>query len=217
MAVYLDAGYINFGVESNSKDWKPEAFADYKIFIEKVYQGLKTRFPDIPLFVSFMVAMEPAYLENARQLEPYTDLITISAYPYSYIGSPVYGSTSPKLIPEGLFPSFADINPGKPFAVAETGYIAQDLDLSMMHKKGTEQWQADYIDYLFEFCRQRKAKFIIWFCAYDYDAAVNTFKALGLSQELVLLWKDTGFYDEKQRGRLSLLSWKKWFNLELVP
>ncbi len=213
----LHADYINYGVESNSGDWDAIDFEEYKQFLSMVHSKLKIIYPDKPFFLSFMVTPDPKFLVNAKQLEPYSDWITISAYPYSYIGSPVYGSSSPSLIPDGLFQSFVDINTAKPFAVAETGYIAQDLNIPAMglNKEGNPQWQEDYVNYLFDFCQKNHAKFIIWFCAYDYDAAVNTFNAIGYSQELVLLWKDTGLFDENLVQRPSYSVWKEWLKLPI--
>ena len=213
LADQLKADYINFGVESNSGDWNAIDFEEYKQFLSMVHDKLKSIFPDKPCFISFMVTPDPKFLTNAKQLEPYTDWITISAYPYSYIGSPVHGSSSPALIPGGLFQSYADINSAKPFAVAETGYIAEDLNLTGLSKEGNLQWQEDYVNYLFDFCQKNNAKFIIWFCAYDYDAMLNTFQAIGYTQELVLLWKDTGLIDENLVQRPGFSVWKQWLKL----
>jgi len=213
LAGQLNADYINFGVESNLGNWEASAFEEYKQFLSMVHDKLKTIYPDKPCFISFMITPDPTFLTNAKQLEPYTDWITISAYPYTYIGSPVHGSSSPALIPSGLFQSFADINSAKPFAVAETGYIAEDLNLTGLNKEGNAQWQEDYLNYLFDFCQKNHAKFIIWFCAYDYDAAVNTFSALGYTQELVLLWRDTGLIDENMVQRPGFSVWKQWLKL----
>ena len=213
LAAELQANYINFGVESNSKDWDAGAFEDYKFFLDQVHIRLKALFPDTPCFISFMVSPETAFLEKAKELEPYTDWITLSAYPYSYVGSPVHGSSSPDLIPSGLFQSYRDINTAKPFACAETGYIAEDLSISVINKEGTPQWQDDYVNYLFKFCQENDAEFIIWFCAYDYDDAVNTFNALGVNMELALLWKDTGLFNERLESRPAFQTWEAWRKL----
>jgi hypothetical protein len=209
----LGADYINYGVESNSKDWDPENFSDFKYFLGQVHAQLTALYPDKPFFISFMVAPEAGFLEKARELEPYTDWITLSAYPYSYVGSPVHGASSPELIPQGLFQSFVDINSAKPFAMAETGYIAEDLSITSLSKEGTARWQEDYVNYLFKFCQANKAKFIIWFCAYDYDDAINTFSALGLTQDLFYLWKDTGLFNEKLEARPAYQVWEAWRKL----
>lgn len=209
----LNADFINYGVESNNGDWDASDFEEYKQFLSMVHTKLKAFYPNKPCFISFMVTPDSKFLANAKQLEPYTDWITISAYPYSYIGSPVHGSSSPSLIPSGLFQSYADINSAKPFAVAETGYIAEDMNITALNKEGNIRWQEDYVNYLFDFCQKNHAKFIIWFCAYDYDAAINTFNALGINQELFLLWKDTGLIDENLVQRPSYLVWKQWLKL----
>jgi hypothetical protein len=178
---------------------------------------MKRVYPSLPFFVSFMVTDDSRFLDRARELEQYSDYITISAYPYSYVGSPVEGSTSPSLLPPNLFASFADLNASKPFAVAETGYIAEDLVLPGLHKIGTPQWQEDYMSYLLDFCTERRAKFVVWFCAYDYDAMINTFNALGQNQDLFMLWKDTGLRDEWGTDRPALQVWEEWRKKNVVP
>jgi hypothetical protein len=213
----LHPDFINFGVESNSGAWEDAPFKEYKAFLAQVYSKLKVLYPNTPLFVSFMVTDDPKFLQRARELDSVTDWVTLSAYPYSYVGSPVHGSTSPSLIPENLFQSYLDINSSKACAIAETGYIAEDLNMSIIQKEGNTQWQEDYVNYLFSFCQKNKAKFIIWFCPYDYTPAVSTFKALGATDELFLLWEHTGFYDEKLVARPSYQAWSKVLKLRVKP
>ncbi|HEU4719112.1 MAG TPA: hypothetical protein VFU15_14810 [Bacteroidia bacterium] len=208
--------FVNYGVESNNGKWGDADFSDYKIFLDSVYHRMKRTYPALPFFLSFMVVDQDGFLSRARELEPFTDFITISAYPYSYVGSPVEGSSSPSLIPPGLFPSYADINPSKPFAVAETGYIAEDLVLPGVNKTGTPQWQEDYVNYIFKFCTDRHAQFLIWFCPIDYDAADNTFAAIGADQPLNHLWQDTGLEDEWLTPRPAYQVWKEWVKKNVV-
>ena len=211
----LNADYINYGVESNNGSWKTSDFEDYSYFLGQTYTKLKTLFPGKPFFISFMVLTDKGFLENAQKLEAYTDWITLSAYPYTYIGSPVHGSSSPALIPGNLFQSYRDINAHKPLAIAETGYIAEDLDVSGVSKEGNPQWQDDYLNYLFKFCQKNEAKFIIWFCAYDYTDAINTFNTLGFEQELDLIWEHTGLFSEKLAQRPAFQTWKTWRKLPI--
>lgn len=211
----LKADYINYGVESNSREWSENDFDDYRFFLSQVYLKLKGLYPNKPFFISFMVSPEKKFLETAKLLESYTDWITLSAYPYTYIGSVVHGSSSPDLIPDDLFPSYRNINSSKPFAFAETGYIAEDLEMNGVSKEGNAQWQEDYLQYLFKFCQKNEAEFIVWFCAYDYDDAVNTFGAIGYTDQLAMLWKDTGLFDEKLIPRPSLQTWEAWRKLPI--
>jgi hypothetical protein len=204
--------FVNYGVESNVLNWTPAEFALYKDFISKVYAQLKTAFPGIPFFVSFMVNESPATLNYASQLTAYTDYIALSAYPYMVSSSTANGNTDPSLFVSDFFTRFLDLAPGKPWGFAETGYIAEDLLIPSfsLNKKGTDAWQQDYLNIICNLCNKRKAGFLIWFCAKDYDAADARFKSLGLYQDLFGLWEDTGLKDENNRQRPAYQSWLQW-------
>ncbi len=74
----LNADFINFGVESNLGDWNTSDFEEYKQFLSMVHTRLKTLYPTIPCFISYMITPDPKFLVNAKELEPYTDWITIT-------------------------------------------------------------------------------------------------------------------------------------------
>lgn len=214
----LNPQFVNFGVESNNETFNPAVFAQYKNFLQQVYTQLKGRFPSLPFFVSFMVSEHPQALENARQLLPYTDYVTLSSYPYTSVSSSASGNTDPKLFPADYYTRFLDLakSPAKPVAFAETGYIAENLDVTAfsLHKLGNEGWQRDYLEKIFNLCEERKAKFLIWFCQQDYDAGNRTLQLMGLYQDLFAFWEDTGLYDENKRERPAGTLWREWMGRE---
>jgi hypothetical protein len=204
--------YVNFGVESNLSLWAPADFALYKDFIAQVYPQLKSRFPNTPFFVSFMVDEMPQSLPYAAQLIPYTDYVTLSAYPYVNASSTANGNTNPALFPADLFTRYSNLAPQKPFAIAETGYIAENLVIPAfsLNKQGNETWQRDYLEMMCKLCDEKKAQFLIWFCHKDYDAGSATLHTMGLYQDLFGIWEDTGFKDENGRERPAYQSWVQW-------
>ncbi len=208
----LHPDFVNYGVESTVDTWDPVSFSRYKSFLAAVYAQLKSRYPALPFFVSFMVYEFPVALTLASELLPYTDYIALSAYPYTSVSSAANGNTDPSLFPGDYFTRFLDLAPGKPFVIAETGYIAEDLDIPSfsLHRHGTAAWQKAYLEKICTLAYERKAKFIIWFCHKDYDAGNRTLQSLGLYQDLFGLWEDTGLVDEAGRGRPALQSWKEW-------
>ena len=208
----LNPKFVNFGVESNNELWNPAEFLKYKDFIAQVYARLKTAFPTLPFFVSFMVTESPLSLSNAAALIPYSDYLTISSYPYTHVSSSANGNTDPKLFPADYYARYINLAPGKPFAVAECAYIAENLDVNSysLHKTGTEAWQKDYLDLICNLCEQKQAKFLIWFCHQDYDAGNQTLQQLGLYQDLFAFWEDSGLYDENKRERPAAALWKQW-------
>jgi len=208
--------FVNYGVESNSESWNSVNFSQYKDFLSMVYTRLKTKYPGLPFFISFMVGEDSRSLTNASQLTGYTDYIALSAYPYTNVSSSANGNTDPALFPSNYFTRYIDLDPAKPFGFAETGYIAENLDISSynLHKIGTAQWQADYLNLICKICNDRNAKFLIWFCSYDYDAADIRLKQLGLYIDLFGFWQDTGLYDQNFNPRLSYTVWNTWMSRE---
>lgn len=210
LAGQLSPQWINFGVESNLDQWDPEAFSKYKTFIAGVYVALKRSHPGIPIFVSLMVSESATGMDYARQLLPYSDWVALSAYPYTHVSSSSQGNTDPGLFPANYFERWLDLAPSKPWCFAETGYIAQDLDVPeySLSKQGRPEWQEAYLEKIGNLARKRKGQFITWFCYTDYDALIPDLQALGLYQPLFLFWRDTGLFDEKQSARPALQTWR---------
>jgi exo-beta-1,3-glucanase (GH17 family) len=212
LASQLHQSYINYGVESNEATWNVNDFAQYKDFLSQVYTKLKTAFPQIPVMVSFMVTEQPEALTHAAELVAYTDYIALSAYPYTHVSSSASGNTDPALFPADFFTRFINLDTAKPFCFAETGYIAEPLVVPSfnLNKQGNAQWQNDYLQKTMELTNLRKGKFIIWFCNKDYDAGNNTLRSLGLYQDLLALWEDTGLTDENDLHRPAYNTWQSW-------
>lgn len=210
----LQPQFVNYGVESNSILWDTPSFSLYKDFLSKVFIQLKSHYPQLPFFISFMVSEDAPALSNASQLTPYTDYISLSAYPYASASTTADGNTDPKKFPSNYFTRFLDLAPTKPWGFAETGYIAQDLSIPSfsLNKQGNVQWQKDYLDIICRLCNSRKAKFLVWFCSADYDAGNNRLRSLGLYQDLFGLWQDIGFKDENNVHRPAYQLWQSWRN-----
>jgi hypothetical protein len=213
----LQPQYVNYGVESNDISWEPVAFNQYLDFLSQIFASLKTKYPQLPFFVSFMANEDPAALSRAAALLSYTDYITLSAYPYTAVGSSTTGGTDPKNLSADYFTRYIDLAPSKPWAFAETGYMAQDLVIPAysLNKQGTSQWQRDYLDLICTLCNNRKAKFLVWFCAADYDAASARMKQMGLYQDLFGLWQDTGLKDENGTLRPAYQLWLQWMQKKM--
>lgn len=213
----LQPQLVNYGVESNDVHWDAAQFALYKDFLSKVFAQLKAKYPQLPFFISFMVNEDPLALSYASQLLSYTDYISLSAYPYTSASSTADGNTDPQKLPADYFTRFLDLAPSKPWGFAETGYIAQDLIIPSLslNKKGTTQWQNNYLELICRLCNSRKAKFLIWFCYADYDAGCSRLKSLGQYNDLFGLWQDTGLIDENNTERSSYQLWLQWMNKKL--
>ena len=213
LADYFQPSFINFGVESNSLQFDPLVFQQYKSFIAQVYQALKIKYPGTPLMVSFMVDESAEGFSFAQQLLPYTDIIALSAYPYITVSSSVSGNTDPALFPANYFERFINMA-GKPWGFAETGYTAENLVVPSysLNKQGTPAWQKAYLEKICGLAAEYNAKFLVWFCSKDYDAGNITLQSLGLYQDLFALWQDTGLKDQVGNPRPAYETWKQWFS-----
>lgn len=211
----LHPAFVNYGVESNAAPgWDPAEFLQYKDFLAQVYPRLKAKYPSIPFFLSLIVSELPEATDKARQLLDYTDLIGLSAYPYTNASSTAGGSTDPALLPAEYFTRFIDLAPGKRWGFAETGYIARDLVIPsyQLNKQGTEGWQRDYFEKICRLSNERKGSFIIWFCHQDYDAAAAKLRAAGLYSDLFGIWEHIGLTDSAGHQRPAYQSWLDWMN-----
>lgn len=210
----FDPDYMAYGIEVNMlAENDPEAFEKYLIFVEQVYTEVKNNYPDIPLFLTIVIE---TYLNNltnqkkvVQKLLPYTDYIAVSSYPYDNIENPAN-------LPDNWFSQMHDLAPEKPFVVAETGFLAEDLILEKynINYTGSETWQAEYVEFLLEKAHALNAEFVVWFVPRDYDEGWITMQQLGVD-EMDGAWKDTGLYDGKGNARRSLTIWDAWFKLPL--
>jgi hypothetical protein len=215
----LNPIYVNYGVESNGQLWAEADFLKYKSFLSQVYPKLKTKYPNIPFFISFMVDESQKGYTYANQLLPYTDFIGLSAYPYIGVSSSADGNTNPANFPANYFERFIDLAPEKPLAIAETGYTAQNLVIPAysLNKQGTAAWQNAYFEQMMQLCTRKKAKLFIWFCHKDYDRLKTVFENQGVSNDilnLMSLWQDTGLTDENGTKRPIYTSWLNWMKKE---
>jgi hypothetical protein len=214
--------YVNYGVESNGPLWNATDFALYKIFLSQVYPLLKTKYPNINFFISFIVDEGNEAYNYASQLIAYTDFIGLSAYPYIGISSSANGNTNPQNFPADYFEKFINLSVNKPLAFAETGYTAQNLSIPAynLNKQGNTTWQKDYLELVLKLCDTKRAKLFIWFCPKDYDALITTFQNQGGATaeilNLLALWKDTGLIDENGIERPAYTSWLFWMMKEKV-
>jgi hypothetical protein len=208
--------YVNYAVESNGQLWNDADFNKYKTFLSLVYPKLKTLYPNISFFNSFIVDESTKGFSFANQLIDYTDFVGLSAYPYTGVSSSANGNTNPQNFPSNYFEKFINLAPNKPLAFAETGYIAQDLVIPAfsLNKQGNAEWQRDYLELVLKLCNEKKAKLFIWFCPKDYDALIITFQnqagATPYILNLLKLWRDTGLIDENGTERPSYNSWLTW-------
>ena len=105
--------------------------------------------------------------------------------------------------------------PGKPVAIAETAFLAEDLTLEIFNGntiQGNQDYQARYLDLLFSEMAGIDCRFITWFAIRDYDQLWLSMEEQGVDG-IFKSWRDTGLIDEEGNPRLALEYWDKWLSI----
>jgi hypothetical protein len=100
--------------------------------------------------------------------------------------------------------------PGKPVAVTETAWAAEDLVIPtfMINLPISNNDQNQFSDIMLNEAERLNAAFVIWFSIADYDTLWTTVLS---SDDVGRIWRDTGFYDENLNTRAALDTWQSWF------
>ncbi len=205
--------YFAYGIEVNMLGYHdPQAFGEFLVLAENVYKSLKESYPDLPIFLTIQLETFLTYFEDqeniVKSLLPFTDYIAISSYPF---GNFAY----PGDIPDDWFSRLYDMSPEKPVAIAETAYLAEDLTLERFNGntiEGSQDYQLEYLDLLFNQMAGIDCRFITWFVIRDYDQAWLVMEEQG-ADEIIKSWRDTGLIDEAGKPRKALDYWDSWLSL----
>ena len=211
----FNPSYFNYAIEINELMVKnPTAFDSFVTFAQQVYTTIKAAHPSLPIMVSLALKtpgsaeMLTAQTGFAR-IKDYVDLVGISSYGYVFYSHADKGD--PANLPSDWLSQISVIAPGKPVAVAETGWIAEDLVIPAfgINENGNASLQDAYLQQLFEQAGTLDAEFLIWFFIVDFDAMWSS--VLG-SDDLARIWRDTGLYDETLQPREGLARWQEWLS-----
>ena len=137
--------YVAYGIEVDLLALSdPVAYQQFAVLAAAVYPALKAEHLDLPVFLTFTIPHDDV-LEALRpvleQVLLFTDMMAVSTYPF------LNGLERPSQIPGDWFGKMRRLAPELPFAVAETGLIAQPLVLESLQLTipGRESWQAQYV------------------------------------------------------------------------
>ncbi len=208
--------YFNYAIESTELAHNnPDAWSKFMVLVRGVYPVLKREYPGLPIFASAVIrhpdsramADEEPFI---REMMQYSDWMGVSTYPYLWFESSDPGD--PANLPPDWLSQVVALAPGKPVAVAETGWLAETLDVPEygIYVVGTAQRQQDYLIELFAQLDALQARHVTWFLAVDYDQAWAIWELLGLDPALSV-WKDTGLWSGDLVARPSLATWDTRF------
>lgn len=207
----FDPACLNFAVEVSELALNdPLEFQAFLGFEAAVVSSLRAQFPDLPLMLSVALkSPTSAAAATLRTVMPdaidRVDWVGLSVYPYVFFDHADKGD--PANLPADWFSQGVDLAGGKPVAVAETGWIAEDLVIPTfsLSVPADEDDQARYVEALLIECERHDARFVTWFTIADYDALWNG--VLG-QDPIARIWRDTGLYDGAQVARPSLDAWR---------
>lgn len=212
----FDPEYCNYGIEAteyirNHRN-NPARISEFLNFLQQVYTNLKAAHPDLTVFISATLQAPQSsdallVKSYASQIASCTDILGVSTYGYIFYGHA--NSGDPANLPVDWLSQAQDYAPGKPLAIAETGWIAEDMVISAygLSVPGNPTWQAEYVQKLLSEADRLDALFVTWWGIVDYDTLWQN--TLG-QDPLARIWRDTGLYDGNVQSRESIAEWDAW-------
>lgn len=206
--------FINFAVEANEYYHNvPAERGNLVSFLTSVYTELKTRHPTKSLMISFaMSSPGSAKMVDTASffdlIKDHVDIVGMSIYPYAFYSHADKGN--PANLPSDWFSQITSVAPGKPYFVAETGFLGESLSIPSfgLNVTVTEDMQADYIEELFSEMNNLNVLGVVWFSPYDFDTLWSNL----LNDDFSLVWRDTGLKDGNQNPRKALSNWNSWLS-----
>lgn len=204
--------YFNLGIEASELAINDAARYDlFVTFAEQVATSLRAAFPNVRLMISIGLkspGSAAAATINAElpRLIQHIDIVGASVYAYVFFDHADKGD--PANLPANWLSQLQPLVGGKPVAVAETGWIAERLEIPAfsVDVPADAADQDAYLKLLFREAQAMDARFIIWFSLVDFDALWNG--ALG-QDPVAHIWRDTGLYDESLNPRPALDTWTR--------
>lgn len=216
--VFFQPDYLAIGVEVNTLLGKnPTQWPEYLELNEYVYQGLKSENPDLPIFATIQVDVLQGMVEETRggKDEQYagvtnllnsSDYVALSSYPY-------LSDFFEDLPPSSHYDVDAlDPTGDKPQAIAEMGYISEDMTLGDVtwHSDGVKQ--EAFINMILENGVAKNYEFITNFFPIDYDPFLSRITD-PYAYLIYSLFVHTGLARPVAKPKLSLNTWDSYLAL----
>lgn len=213
----FDPDYFAYGIEVNAGyESGSEPHRQMLALAEDVYPALKSRFPDLPILLTFQVdswVTEPDELMDiTKSFIPYTDIVGISAYPFLDLSDPTTPREAPAPVDDWMRPL---ASMGKPVAVTETGFAAEPLAIDSLgvEATSTEQMQMGFLTDLLSTTQDLDALFVVYWEIRDYDFGYEFLVELGADPALARIWRDIGLFDGGGDPRAGLGVWDAWLGV----
>ncbi len=205
--------YFNYGTEASELIRTDiDQYNKFKIFAQQVYANIKARYPDLKLMVSISLKSPSSsemdqVKQNISGILPYVDVIGVSVYPYIFFNHADKGN--PDNLPTDWLSQITSIAPGKPIAITETGWIAENLLINSfgVNVSSNETYQKKYVSRLLKESEQLQAEFVIWWSLIDFQVF---WEGTLQRDDLAAIWRDIGLYDEQVQPREGLADWQQY-------
>lgn len=212
MIARFEPGLFNFGTEASDLILHDmQAWQDYVIFAQRVSAKIKTAYPDLPIMISVALktpgsSRATAIAQNIGAVIDTVDVLGVSVYPYAFFDAPY--RDDPDTLPSDWLSQAKVLAQGRPIAITETGWIAQNLTVETfgLEVSSSAQKQDRFVEKLFDECAQMGCVMINWFTIVDFD---RLWEAIG-EDPIAALWRDSGLFDEDLAPRPALSRWRAW-------
>jgi hypothetical protein len=208
MIGWFSPDYFAYAIEVNRMAWHEAEWDAFVDLAASVYTALKSNHPDLRIFVTLQADVyhsDPTAQATAiSQLLFSTDMVAVSGYPFT---APL---EDPALLRGDYFTALADLSFGKPFAITETAWPAEDIGdpaEAFYWIEADQETQLAYLQRVLDDCDYLNAEFLCWFLAQDYDDAWWEYYRHWPSAPELRIWRDTGLYNGGGDPRPSLAEW----------
>jgi|Deesub1362A_J573_1020465.scaffolds.fasta_scaffold03379_4 hypothetical protein len=210
---YYQPDYLAIGIEVNMLAMKmPDSWDAYLELHRETYQALKARYPHLPIFATFTYhhmrgdqeEADPAAQRAAvSALMPYSDLLGLSVYPYSWVFSET------RRLPEDYFDLALQFD--KPIAITETGMPSQPFSAFLIRYDFQAQDQRAYLEFLLRAAAELDFEFVVNWAPIDFEPMLKHFPP-GL-RDLGRYWAYTGLQRSDGCPKPALAIWDAYLAL----
>ena len=212
----LRPDFLLIGVEVNLlQRCKDSSWQDYLELHRYIYGALKKSHPGLPVMASVVCTSYFPGLcseDNAgdqraklKDLLPYVDVLGFSVHPF------MSSWTAEKVPDQSFFRELFALAAGKPFAITESSYPAQPWQMQVglwpVKFNGSQEKQAAFLKAMLDASLVCKPRFISWYSIRDYDQLCRKLPNI----PLMIVWRDTGLFDENGQPRQALKIWDAVF------
>lgn len=212
----LHPEYMNIGIEMSELALRwPDEWAAFDSLFRYTVDEVRKSHPEVKLGLEVVIQsiMKKSVGDQVRPTAEYGDYVGLSFYPYGSEYGELFGAPKLPAPPEQwLQPlNFARQWTGKPLAMAETGYLTENIRLDIaggLDFNGSDALQSAYLQDAIRIAIRDNYLFFVWFVPVDYTKLLR--KMGGRAAEWMRIWVDAGLYDADLQPKPAMNVWQNW-------